>query len=104
MHPVGNSSKDSLYAELHEEVFTDMRAQDGVGSSEMEFGTVVRLAQQKTQGGDPVKAAMLAVVLGTIPGNSFADEGASKTVAERAALIGALEALHRVSMQSKSAP
>jgi len=97
VYALGNVSKDSLYAETEEEAFTDLRAKLDVGCSEMEFGTISRCGAHKTLLGDKVKTGMAACVLGSIPGDSFAeiDKTVSGMVTD-SALVGALETLHAI--------
>lgn len=72
VHIHGNVSKDSLYAEAHEEHFVRLRADMGVGSSEMEMSALCRLAAEQTRDRhDPVVVGLVVTVLGLIPGSSF---------------------------------
>mmetsp|Transcript_11841 Transcript_11841/g.21633 ORF Transcript_11841/g.21633 Transcript_11841/m.21633 type:complete len:355 (+) Transcript_11841:110-1174(+) len=99
VYSLGNVSKDSLYAETEEEAFMSLRRNLDVGCSEMEFATISRVGANKTALGDPVRTAMAACILGSIPGDSFAE--IDKSVANlvtRSALVGALETLHKVSL------
>lgn len=98
-HTSGNMSKDSLYAETDEKAFIALKENLGVGTSEMEFATIVRLSAQRTVAyQDSVKAGMVTCIFGLIPGESFARLDESKARAcSRAALVGALETLHEIS-------
>eukprot|EP00466_Bigelowiella_natans_P009807 jgi/Bigna1/76482/fgenesh1_pg.41_\ len=70
---LGNVSKDSLYAETAEKAFVELRRTLDTGCSEMEFATITRVGAHKTMLGDRVKTAMSACILGSIPGDSFAE-------------------------------
>ncbi len=71
-HSVGpNFTKDSLYAELGEEEFARLRDAGGVISSEMEQMVIDALASEFSEAGIPVESALIAVVIGAIPGKSF---------------------------------
>ncbi|GAB5364700.1 hypothetical protein AAMO2058_000992400 [Amorphochlora amoebiformis] len=97
-YSLGNVSKDSLYAETEEEAFLTLRKTLNVGSSEMEYATITRIAAHQTLLGDPVKTSMAACILGTLPGDSFAEIDKSvSSLVTMSALLGALETLHKVS-------
>eukprot|EP00002_Diphylleia_rotans_P005893 TRINITY_DN1510_c0_g3_i1.p1 TRINITY_DN1510_c0_g3~~TRINITY_DN1510_c0_g3_i1.p1 ORF type:complete len:351 (-),score=94.58 TRINITY_DN1510_c0_g3_i1:64-1116(-) len=96
-HNLGNISKDSLYAESQEHEFIAFRREYDIGSSEMEFSTLLRLCRQKTVAGDPTFAGMVCAVLGLIPGGNFENDNPLKKKAEVDALLSGLEALHILS-------
>jgi uridine phosphorylase len=98
---LGNFSKDSLYAEKHEAEFVALREECGVGSSEMEFSTVARVAQQHTRAGDPVRCGMVAAVLGLIPGDGFSEDHERAAAASSAAMFAAMSALAHVAKQHR---
>merc|ERR1712000_297713 len=97
----GNVSKDSLYSESNEDSFVELREKYDVGSTEMEFGTLFRLAKTLTaKHNNPVRVGMILCSVGVLPAGSFlegpkwADISSRNT---RAALIAALETLHDIS-------
>lgn len=100
-HVLGNISKDSLYAESSEESFIELREQFDVGTSEMEFSTINRLALEATLSGDSVIAGCILTVLGVIPGASFADDKLKEDVASKCTMLAALETLHQLSLEHK---
>eukprot|EP00455_Lapot_gusevi_P057779 TRINITY_DN9939_c0_g1_i3.p2 TRINITY_DN9939_c0_g1~~TRINITY_DN9939_c0_g1_i3.p2 ORF type:complete len:168 (-),score=40.04 TRINITY_DN9939_c0_g1_i3:168-671(-) len=102
-HCLGNVSKDSLYAECSEENFTSLRASLDVGSSEMEFSTIARLALQSSiAANDPVKAGMVVSAVGIIPGESFGHDHVKESRSVRYSILSVLESLHAISVAHRS--
>jgi uridine phosphorylase len=104
VHVLGNVSKDSLYAEAHEARFVALRRDMDVGSSEMEFSALIRLAAEQTlDRGDPVIVGMIVSVLGLIPGSSFLEDTKLEHASIDAALRSALDSLHQLSLSHREA-
>lgn len=103
VHLSGNVSKDSLYAETKEEAFTDMRKEQNVGSTEMEFSTIMKVCREfSIDKGISCRAAMLLVAVGVLPGESFGKgnpELASRQT--KAAFLTAMETYHSISQKHK---
>lgn len=94
-----NFTKDSLYAELGEEEFAHLRDAGGVISTEMEQMALDALAAEFSNAGIPVQSALIAAVIGAIPGKSFPEteeEQEAAAAAEKNALILAKEALGQI--------
>ncbi len=70
----GNFSKDSLYAEIDEEAFTELRDKYGVMSTEMEQMAIAKLSTDFAQIGIELHAGLVSGIIGLIPGGSFAEE------------------------------
>jgi hypothetical protein len=98
VHLTGNVSKDSLYAELADDTFVFLRKEFEVGTSEMEMSAITRLANTYTKCNQPVQVGMILVVLGVIPGASFANDTGMKAKANRVAALSALNTLHEISL------
>jgi hypothetical protein len=103
VHVFGNVTKDSLYAECNEESFCKLRKAYNVGTSEMELATLSRLAKEHStqEPIDPVRAGMVCMCLGVIPGQSFFTDPARHDVSQELSLRGALEALAQVAASHK---
>jgi len=98
-------SKDSLYAETNEDDFMVLRDKYDVASTEMELSNINYVARMYTRNGEPVHAGMCCVVVGVIPGSSFGSLDRQKyMLASKAAGCGALECLHKISLNHKSQP
>lgn len=98
-------SKDSLYAETREEDFMHLRDKYDVACTEMELSTINYIAQEYSRDGESVKAGMCCVVLGVLPGESFGGLDREKYLkASKAAACGALECLHKISLNHKIQP
>ena len=67
----GNFSKDSLYAELNDQAFVELREKYNVMSTEMEQMAVAKVAGDFEQHGVRVNAGLVSGVIGVIPGASF---------------------------------
>lgn len=98
-HLLSSYTKDSLYAETKEEAFMSLRDRFDVGCTEMEFDSIVKTTKTFTKLGEPVKAGMACIVLGVIPGSSFANiDSGKKNDSTECAILGALDTLHKVSL------
>lgn len=105
IHLSGNVSKDSLYAETKEEAFTNMRKEQNVGSTEMEFSTIMKVCREfSIDKGISCRAAMIVVAVGVLPGESFGksnpDTAHKRT---KTAFLTAMEAYHSMSQKHKQA-
>ncbi|MEM4272668.1 MAG: hypothetical protein QXH30_03685 [Candidatus Bilamarchaeaceae archaeon] len=84
-HCIGaNFTKDSLYAELGEKEFAHLRDAGGIISTEMEQMALDALAAEFCNAGIPVHAALIAAVVGAIPGKSFPETEEEKRAARNA--------------------
>merc|ERR1712000_577196 len=96
----GNVSKDSLYSESNEDSFVELREKYDVGSTEMEFGTLFRLAKTLTAKHNPVRVGIILCSVGVLPAGSFLEGPKWADISMRnthAGLIAALETLHEIS-------
>jgi uridine phosphorylase len=94
-----NFSKDSLYAEMEEQDFMQLRDRYGVISTEMEQVIIDMLASDFSSAGMPVQSALIAAVVGAIPGRSFPgtkEEYEAAAKAEENALMLANETLGEI--------
>lgn len=94
-----NFTKDSLYAELGEEEFAHLRDAGGVISTEMEQMVLDALAAEFSNAGIPVQSALIAAVIGAIPGKSFPEtkeEQEAAAEAEKNAVFLAKETLGEI--------
>jgi uridine phosphorylase len=83
----GNVTKDSLYAELSNDVFLDLCRNENCRTTEMELSTIAVSARKHR-----ASFGMISAIVGVIPGSSFGEEK-MRTVAEERALRVGLEAL-----------
>jgi uridine phosphorylase len=86
-HRGGNVTKDSLYAELSNDVFLDLCRNENCRTTEMELSTIAVSAHQHQ-----ASFGMISAIVGVMPGSSFG-ERKMRTVAEERALRVGLEAL-----------
>jgi len=84
----GAVTKDSLYAELSEEMFTDLCLQYDARSTEDALSTIGVVCKKKR-----AEFGMVAGVIGLIPGSSFVESEPVKSQAEDNAISVALEAM-----------
>jgi uridine phosphorylase len=94
-----NFSKDSLYAELGEEGFAELRDRYDVISTEMEQVVINVLAGEFRQAGINVQSGLVSAIIGAIPGKSFPETEIEKQaafLAERDSMIIAALALHSI--------
>lgn len=94
-----NFTKDSLYAEMSEKDFVELRRQYSVISTEMEQLIIDFLAKKFTEKGVRVKSGLISAVVGAIPGKSFPTTEKEKNAAKEAEekiLILAKEAFGRI--------
>lgn len=87
-HKGGNITKDSLYAELSDDVFLDLCRTHNCRSTEMELSAIAVSAQQRN-----AHFGMVSAIVGVLPGGSFTESERLKTMAERRSLRVALEAV-----------
>ena len=87
-HRGGNITKDSLYAELSDDIFLDLCHAHNCRSTEMELSAIAVSAQEKN-----AHFGMVSAIVGTLPGASFAESEKTKTLAEQRSLRVALEAV-----------
>jgi len=99
---LGNFSKDSLYAEANEKSFTDLRDSFGVGTSEMELATIIRVAAQSKLHNHPISVGQLSLVIGTIPGASFFVDKPREHASMNFAVGLVLESLHQISLEHRT--
>lgn len=92
-HTGGNFSKDSLYAEMNDELFISMRENYQVMSTEMEHVIMAALAAQLRSRGIRCFTGLVSGVIGLIPGLSFTEDPALHELAEKRALQTAAQAL-----------
>lgn len=95
----GNFTKDSLYAEMDENRFAELRDTYGIISSEMEQMAISALAAEFTKAGIPAYSALVSAVIGAIPGKSFpetAEEFKAAKKAEENTMILACSALGEI--------
>jgi len=98
VHLTGNVSKDSLYSESTEEMFTNMRKEQNVGSTEMEFSTIMKVCRQlSVEKGISCRAAMILVAVGVLPGSSFGSDHIKGSQRTKAAMMAAMEVFHSIS-------
>ena len=87
-HRGGNITKDSLYAELTDDVFLELCHAHNCRSTEMELSAIAVSAQKNN-----AHFGMVSAIVGTLPGVSFAESKKTKTLAEQRSLRVALEAV-----------
>jgi len=101
-HLLSNYSKDSLYCETEEDKFIQLRDLYNVGSTEMEFDSILNVGDVFTQMGESIKVSMVCYSLSVIPGILFANvEKSIKDKSSRCAILGALETLYKISKKSE---
>jgi len=86
-HKGGNITKDSLYAELDQEMFLDLCRTQNCRSTEMELSAIAVSAHACD-----AHFGMVSAIVGLLPGASFAGSMRAKAAAEHNALRVALEA------------
>jgi len=87
-HRGGNITKDSLYAELSDDVFLELCHAHNCRSTEMELSAIAVSARRNN-----ACFGMVSAIVGTLPGASFAESEKIKTLAEERSLQVALEAV-----------
>lgn len=87
-HKGGNVTKDSLYAELSQDMFLDLCRTQNCRSTEMELSAVAVSAHEKN-----AHFGMVSAIVGLLPGASFTDSERAKAIAEQRSLRVALEAV-----------
>ena len=95
-HKGGNVTKDSLYAELSEDVFLDLCRAHNCRSTEMELSAVAVSAQQNN-----ASFGMMSAIVGVLPGGSFVESESVKAAAEQKALRLVLEAVKNLGSQGE---
>lgn len=79
-----NFTKDSLYAEMDENRFAELRDNYGIISSEMEQMAISALAAEFTKAGIPAYSALVSAIIGAIPGKSFPETKVEMMAAKKA--------------------
>ena len=95
-----NVSKDSLYAEMSEETFANLRDKYGIIGTEMEQLAIDALCSGfKKKSNIEVHSGLVSAVVGTVPGKSFAESEEEIKLAELAEvniMKVAADALHGI--------
>jgi uridine phosphorylase len=84
----GNVTKDSLYAELSNDIFLDLCRTENCRTTEMELSAIAVAAREHQ-----ASFGMVSAIVGVLPGSSFGQSDKMRTVAEERALRVGLEAL-----------
>jgi purine-nucleoside phosphorylase len=79
-----NFTKDSLYAEMSEETFAELRDKYGVISTEMEQLAIDMLASDFRAAGIHADTGLILAAIGAIPGKSFPETKEEKQAASDA--------------------
>jgi len=87
-HRGGNITKDSLYAELTDDIFLELCHAHNCRSTEMELSAIAVSAQKSN-----AHFGMVSAIVGTLPGASFTESEKAKILAEQRSLRVALEAV-----------
>jgi uridine phosphorylase len=87
-HKGGNVTKDSLYAELSEDMFLDLCRTENCRTTEMELSSIAVAAKQHN-----ASFGMVSAIVGVLPGSSFAENAKKRKVAEDIAVRVGLGAL-----------
>ncbi|KAL0237347.1 hypothetical protein PCE1_000744 [Barthelona sp. PCE] len=95
-HFLGYFSKDSLYAELEEEAFVDLRRDYDCACSEMEAAMIAYQSLCRRNTELPVVFSAVCAVIGTVPGSSFSDDPATLSLASNRACVTGLDALNHL--------
>jgi uridine phosphorylase len=84
----GNITKDSLYAELSNDIFLELCQTDNCRTTEMELSAIAAAAKEHQ-----ASFGMVSAVVGVLPGSSFVEDRRMRTVAEERAVRVGLGAL-----------
>jgi len=87
-HRGGNVTKDSLYAELSNDMFLNLCRTENCRTTEMELSAIAVAAHEHQ-----TSFGMVSAIVGVLPGSSFAQNDKMRRVAEERALRVALDAL-----------
>jgi uridine phosphorylase len=87
-HRAGNVTKDSLYAELSNDIFLDLCRTENCRTTEMELSAIAVAAHEHQ-----AYFGMVSGIVGILPGSSFAGNEKMKSLAEERALRVGLGAL-----------
>ncbi|WP_455285546.1 phosphorylase family protein [[Eubacterium] cellulosolvens] len=87
----GNVTKDSLYAELSQDMFLDLCRTQNCRSTEMELSAIAVAAHENN-----AHFGMISAVVGLLPGASFTESEGPKVAAEQRSLRVALEAVRNL--------
>jgi len=87
-HRGGNVTKDSLYAELSDDIFLELCRTENCRTTEMELSAIAVAAHEHH-----ASFGMISAIVGLLPGSSFAQNEKVKRVAEERALRVGLDAL-----------
>ena len=94
-HKGGNITKDSLYAELSDDVFLSLCSSHNCRSTEMELSAIAVSARR-----NDAHFGMVCAIVGLLPGVSFAETQRVKSLAEQRLLRTALDALKDLAFQN----
>jgi uridine phosphorylase len=95
-HRGGNVTKDSLYAELSDEVFLELCYAHNCRSTEMELSAIAVSARNNN-----AHFGMVSAIVGVLPGASFAESEKAKTIAEQRSQRVALEAVKNIASEER---
>ena len=84
----GNVTKDSLYAELSNDIFLELCRTQNCRTTEMELSAIAVAAREHQ-----ASFGMISAIVGLLPGSSFANNQKMRTVAEERAVRVGLDAL-----------
>jgi nucleoside phosphorylase len=84
----GNVTKDSLYAELSDDIFLELCRTEDCRTTEMELSAIALAAHEHQ-----VSFGMISAIVGVLPGSSFAQNQKMRMVAEERAIRVCLDAL-----------
>jgi len=79
----GNITKDSLYAELSDDIFLELCRTENCRTTEMELSAIAVTAQEHQ-----ASFGMISAVVGVLPGSSFARHQKMRIAEERAVQVG----------------
>jgi len=100
-----NYTKDSLYAEMDEETFAELRDTYGIIGTEMEALAIDMLRTDFAKAGINVYTGLVNAAIGAIPGKSFPETDEEKLAAHKAeenALLIARDALGKIAKELNS--
>ena len=87
-HSGGNVTKDSLYAELSNDMFLDLCRSENCRTTEMELSAIAVAAHEHQ-----TSFGMISAIVGVLPGSSFGHNQKMRRVAEERALRVGLNAI-----------
>jgi uridine phosphorylase len=95
-HRGGNVTKDSLYAELSDDVFLELCYAHNCRCTEMELSAIAVSARKNN-----AHFGMVSAIVGVLPGASFTKSEKAKTLAEQRSQRVALEAAKNLASQER---